>query len=921
MDAPPADPPAPHLRPRYLSTLGAVLLVLLPASGEPWGTTGHRLITAAAVEALPPGPRALFAANGAWLAEHSLDPDLWRAAGDEAEGPNHFLDLDAFGADPFPGVPRVEAEHLARNGPEAAARGRLPWRIATVYAELVEAFRSKDPRRVLERAAVLAHYVEDAHVPLHAVLNHDGQLSGQTGVHRRWESVLVDRFRTSVAPVAAAGDPGVGAPVEAVFDVLLESFREAGPLLESDRLAAGPAGLSVDERYDDAYYARLFEREQDRVRRRLQQATARVAGLWARAWSEAGAPTLDGSFRFAYVRGRSRGVLLSLDGAAAQLMDDAVARGVRPALARLRAEGATAHASMAARPPKTAPSHAALYTGAWSDRNGISGNEVPVPSGTVLATENGFSSGPLSAEPLWAAAARQGLSATVASALHVFPFAPYLEEKRYGGNYARQLTLMDGYQPFRGDERVYTAAALAPAVAPPGAWTGTLPPHAGTTREISLDDWGQNIGGLLYDDPDDPASGFDTLLVASGRNTSAAVTLKPRPAAPGADEFRGVTLALAAGPATVWYRLFRLSGNGSDLLLYRTAPHVLRASRPEVEAAIQDATNGFVGNGASDAYTGGLLGPPLWKGGDGTAEARYLETVALVVRQFTGLFDYAHDHTRWDLLFTYLPYPDEALHAWLGRLDVDLAGHDPALGQRLRPFLDDVLRIVDAHIAHIRSRVGPDVLVAVAADHGQAGTDRVLRPNVVLRAAGLLGVGAAGEIDLARTRAVYFPGNSSFVLLNRAGRPRGIVAPEEEEAVRREVTRALKAVRDPVTGRPVVLEVVTPGSEAPGVGGPRGGDLYLVPAAGVSLSPGVTGSAVEAITPRGDHIGDPNRPEMQAAFAVAGPGVAPGARLGLIHQVDVAPTLAALLGIDPPKQATGWVLERALADPPRPPAP
>ena len=66
-------------------------------------------------------------------------------------------------------------------------------------------------------------------------------------------------------------------------------------------------------------------------------------------------------------------------------------------------------------------------------------------------------------------------------------------------------------------------------------------------------------------------------------------------------------------------------------------------------------------------------------------------------------------------------------------------------------------------------------------------------------------------------------------------------------------------------------------------------------------------------TPRGEHLMAPETPAMQAAFTVSGPGVARGVHLGTIHQVDIAPTLCALLGIDPPAQAQGHVLRPALA--------
>jgi arylsulfatase A-like enzyme len=66
------------------------------------------------------------------------------------------------------------------------------------------------------------------------------------------------------------------------------------------------------------------------------------------------------------------------------------------------------------------------------------------------------------------------------------------------------------------------------------------------------------------------------------------------------------------------------------------------------------------------------------------------------------------------------------------------------------------------------------------------------------------------------------------------------------------------------------------------------------------------------IAPRGEHFLDPEQPDMHAAFALAGPGVKEGADLGLIRQIDVAPTLCLLLGIEPPAQATGEVLRSAL---------
>jgi arylsulfatase A-like enzyme len=68
----------------------------------------------------------------------------------------------------------------------------------------------------------------------------------------------------------------------------------------------------------------------------------------------------------------------------------------------------------------------------------------------------------------------------------------------------------------------------------------------------------------------------------------------------------------------------------------------------------------------------------------------------------------------------------------------------------------------------------------------------------------------------------------------------------------------------------------------------------------------------------GGHGYDPQRfPEMRGIFLAIGRGVPAGARLGPVDSLDVAPTAARLLGIEPPKGCEGRPLE-AVAPPPPP---
>jgi len=66
----------------------------------------------------------------------------------------------------------------------------------------------------------------------------------------------------------------------------------------------------------------------------------------------------------------------------------------------------------------------------------------------------------------------------------------------------------------------------------------------------------------------------------------------------------------------------------------------------------------------------------------------------------------------------------------------------------------------------------------------------------------------------------------------------------------------------------------------------------------------------------GTHGYDPKaHPEMGAIFFAVGRGVPPGASLGSVRSIDVAPTVTRLLGIDPPRHAEGAPIS-SIAPPP-----
>lgn len=268
----------------------AAFVFLTPAPADAWGFEAHKFIMDRAIALLPPQIRPFFEADRATLVERSVDPDLWRTAGWEGEAQRHFLDMDAYGAYPFPDLPHDFDKAVKEHGREFVQKnGTLPWRTEEFYRKLVEAFQMKQPysrENVRFFSAIVSHYVGDAHVPFHASTNYDGQLTRQWGIHNRFETELFERYRPRLRvipkPVAPIGDPR-----EFMFQVLTESFPLVERILAADRYA-----VRGRELYDDGYYGRFFGRARPILEGRLSDAITAVASMITAAWTEAGRPSI-----------------------------------------------------------------------------------------------------------------------------------------------------------------------------------------------------------------------------------------------------------------------------------------------------------------------------------------------------------------------------------------------------------------------------------------------------------------------------------------------------------------------------------------------------------------------------------------------------------------------------------------------------
>ena len=276
--------------PRPTLVLAFLLALGCPHSADAWGFEVHKYILDRAIPLLPAEIRPFFEKYRTTIVEHTIDPDLWRTAGWEAEPPRHFLDMDAYGPYPFKELPRDHAAAVARYGRDFVEKnGTVPWRTEEMFAKLTEAFTQKAPysrENIKFFSSVIAHYVSDAHVPFHAALNYDGQLTGQRGIHSRFETELFLRYQTqlqvSPAPVAQ-----IQSARDLVFNTLTESFPFVQTILDADKVA-----VEGREFYDDAYFERFAGRVKTIVERRIAGSITATASVIASAWINAGRPAL-----------------------------------------------------------------------------------------------------------------------------------------------------------------------------------------------------------------------------------------------------------------------------------------------------------------------------------------------------------------------------------------------------------------------------------------------------------------------------------------------------------------------------------------------------------------------------------------------------------------------------------------------------
>jgi hypothetical protein len=594
-----------------------------------------------------------------------------------------------------------------------------------------------------------------------------------------------------------------------------------------------------------------------------------------------------------------------------------------PSLLRLFDEASCADGSRPMWPSVTAASHAALWTGAYGNVNGVVANSMaPLPWSefSLLDELSGFEPRQLNAEPIWIAAARAGRSVVQNSTTHAGPPGRWKPE---GG---RDTAMVRRDSAALADPRLlsitgYTggpaARLLTPERNPPGPagnWRNLnrLGAIGVPLREIAWAVGRDSLFALFFG-----GDRYAGVVVGQTRDVAGAVRVVSAPVERApieggrelARHFSDVLwLRVGEGRAGVYFRLWDLAPDLSSFQLFQSLGRVMWGNHAEALRSFEDAVGGFVANPADLALRN--TDPMLQDGGDGSAELKYLETAELQTRQAMRGSEWLWRTRRPDLQTEYFSLADGLDHLWYGQIAPEVPGRNPELAARINAMRSRGWAMVDRRLAHLRELARQDnALLVVAGDHGMRATWRQLHVNAVLRRAGLLVADSRGRPDLGRTRALA--PNGPYVTVNRVERKGGIVPASEVNQVADSVIRALLAVRGP-EGQPVVTRTWRPlPDDTLGLGGPTGGDVYFSLAPGYYYSTGAGDSLTGARAPAGSHGFPSTEPDMRTVLCAIGPGVG-GRRLPTARVIDAAPTVAEWLGIPPPGETRGVSLLRAM---------
>ena len=505
----------------------------------------------------------------------------------------------------------------------------------------------------------------------------------------------------------------------------------------------------------------------------------------------------------------------------------------------------------------------------------------------------------------------------------------------------------------------YAGQAAFPGAAPTDAtgWTD-VPPSFSPPKEMRLRvlDFGTDKYGLnayILDSTDDAATNYDEVLFSKSKSGAAPDAVGTLRAGEWADV--KVTIdggALSGKTAGMLVKVEELAPDLSRVRLFHTSVTRAQASWPT-----WPGEPGFSGDFeeylAQTFPTSTAADYAVLEAGV-VSEETYVQQGLYWATGHQPMLRYVVNTYHPDVLLAGYPTTDEFQHQFLGLVtptlpngapnpaydDVQVNGTPDGRVAAREGFLREAYQGADATLTLARSLMGKDPTTFVSSDHGFAPQFAAIDASKVLVDLGLLSKPQTSNCRPARGETIgnakaRWAGGTVQVYLNLAGRdPAGggftQVPAAQEAATVAQVKAAFLALSDPNDwtgdGQPEGWKVIDraytkaearyipngPGSTADMAHPTRTGDLVVFSYPPYQFDAATPGTLVARSAFFGQHGYVPDvqnlaaSVNMRATFLAGGKGIAKGQVTA--RTIDLAPTLAFLLGVPEPQQSQGRVL-------------
>lgn len=284
---------------------------------------------------------------------------------------------------------------------------------------------------------------------------------------------------------------------------------------------------------------------------------------------------------------------------------------------------------------------------------------------------------------------------------------------------------------------------------------------------------------------------------------------------------------------------------------------------------------------------------------------------------------------RWNFLIAQIHILDILNHRYTNPIWPGWPEYTPEVAEEAWEVYRQTYHTIDNMVGRIVKECSDNnSLIVIVADHGNIPSSKRLILGNALQRAGLMSF----NVDPKSNRTVTDWANSKvairsgYICVNLKGREAdGIVDPKDYDEVVEKVIQALTGIRDPKTGEcPIVFAVRKKDAASLGQWGERVGDVVYF------IKPGYQEGGLLYQPSGKDVIPKPGRESNHGGYLpnaslgpcsdmstliIKGPGVREGyIRPRSVNLVDVAPTIAHLIGMPTPAQAEGNIIYDALKD-------